>query len=117
MVRTRGRIWVATQPDVALWLESAGGGLRVGQAGAWLAAVEDAAWQRASPERRAKATVEWHPRWGDRMQELAILSHDASPAHLAATLRDALLTDDELAHDRHGHDDPFMAMEPLEDKA
>jgi G3E family GTPase len=25
VVRTRGRIWVATQPDVALWLNSAGG--------------------------------------------------------------------------------------------
>jgi G3E family GTPase len=117
VVRTRGRIWVATQPDVALWLESAGGGLRVGHAGAWLAAVDDDAWQRVSPERRAKATVEWHPRWGDRMQELVILSHDASPAQVVATLRDALLTDDELAGDWRGYHDPFMTMEPLEDKA
>ncbi|WP_246292117.1 GTP-binding protein [Lentzea indica] len=34
VVRTRGRVWVASQPDQALWLESAGGGLRVGQPGA-----------------------------------------------------------------------------------
>jgi len=117
VVRTRGRIWVATQPDVALWLESAGGGLRVGHAGAWLAAVGDDAWSRASAERRAKAAVEWHPRWGDRMQEIAILSHDASPGHLVATLREALLTDDELAADWGRYDDPFTAREPLEDKA
>lgn len=117
VVRTRGRIWVATQPDVALWLESAGGGLRVGHAGSWLAAVDDEAWQRAAPERRAKAAVDWHPRWGDRMQELVILSHDASPAHLVTTLREALLTDHELAGDWRGYADPFMAMEPLEDKA
>lgn len=117
VVRTRGRIWVATQPDVALWLESAGGGLRVGHAGAWLAAVDDDAWQRVSPERRAKATVEWHPRWGDRMQELVILSHDASPVQVIAELTDALLTDDELAGDWRGYEDPFMTMEPLEDKA
>ena len=117
VVRTRGRLWVATQPDVALWLESAGGGLRVGHAGAWLAAVDDAAWQRASPERRAKAAVDWHPRWGDRMQELVILSHDASSAQLMATLRGALLTDHELAGDWRGYADPFMTMEPLEDKA
>lgn len=110
VVRTRGRMWVATQPDVALWLESAGGGLRVGYAGAWLAAVDDEAWQRVSPERRAKAAVDWHPRWGDRTQELVILSHDASPAHLVATLRDALLTDHELAGDWGGYPDPFMAM-------
>ena len=117
VVRTRGRIWVATQPDVALWLESAGGGLRVGHAGVWLAAVDDAAWQRATEDRRAKAAVDWHPRWGDRMQEIAILAHDASPAHLVATLREALLTDEELAADWNGYEDPFLAREPLEDKA
>lgn len=117
VVRTRGRIWVATQPDIALWLESAGGGLRVGHAGAWLAAVDDGAWQRVDPERRAKAAVDWHPRWGDRMQELVILSHDASPAHVVATLREALLTDEELSGDWRGYPDPFMAMEPVEDKA
>jgi G3E family GTPase len=117
VVRTRGRIWVATQPDVALWLESAGGGLRVGHAGAWLAAVDDTTWQRASGDRRAKAAVDWHPRWGDRMQEIAILSHDAAPAHLVATLREALLTDDELAADWDCYEDPFTAREPLEDKA
>jgi G3E family GTPase len=117
VVRTRGRIWVATQPDVALWLESAGGGLRVGHAGMWLAAVDDAAWQRASEDRRAKAAVEWHPRWGDRVQEIAILSHDASPAHLVATLNEALLTDEELAADWNGYEDPFLDREPLEDKA
>lgn len=117
VVRTRGRIWVATQPDVALWLESAGGGLRVGHAGAWLAAVGDDAWRRVSPDRRAKAAVDWHPRWGDRMQEIVFLSHDASPAYVVATLWDALLTDDELARDWRGYEDPFMAREPLEDKA
>jgi G3E family GTPase len=33
VVRARSRIWVATQPDTALWLESAGGALRIGHAG------------------------------------------------------------------------------------
>lgn len=117
VVRTRGRLWVATQPDVALWLESAGGGLRVGHAGAWLAAVGDETWQRASPERQVKAALEWHPRWGDRVQEIAILSHDASPGHVHATLRDALLTDDELAADWEHYPDPFTTREPSEDKA
>jgi G3E family GTPase len=117
VVRARGRVWVATQPDVALWLESAGGGLRVGHAGAWLAAVGDEAWARTTPERRAKAALDWHPRWGDRVQEIAILCHDASPGHLHATLHDALLTDDELAVDWGGYHDPFMHREPMEDKA
>lgn len=97
VVQTKGRAWVASQPDVALWLESAGGGLRVGHAGDWLAAGGDEAWDEAEPGRRAKAALDWHPRFGDRTQELVILSHDASPGAITAALRDALLTDSELA--------------------
>lgn len=117
VVRARGRVWVATQPDVALWLESAGGGLRVGHAGAWLAAVDGTVWQRVSAERQVKAAMEWHSRWGDRVQEIAILSHDASPGQVHATLQDALLTDAELAGDWERLEDPFLSREPLEDKA
>lgn len=97
VVHTRGRVWVASQPDVALWLESAGGGLRVGHAGAWLATADDRTWDRVTPERRAKAALDWHPRFGDRTQELAILAHQAAPEAIVAALREALLTDDELA--------------------
>jgi G3E family GTPase len=97
VVHTKGRAWVASQPEVALWLESAGGGLRVGHAGTWLAAADDPTWERAGAERRAKAALDWHPRFGDRTQELAILSHQASPGVIVAALREALLTDDELA--------------------
>ncbi|MBF6247729.1 GTP-binding protein, partial [Nocardia elegans] len=32
VVTARGRLWLATQPDEVVWLESAGGGLRVGGA-------------------------------------------------------------------------------------
>jgi G3E family GTPase len=97
VVHTKGRAWVASQPDIALWLESAGGGLRVGHAGAWLATADDQTWDQVGAERRAKAALDWHPTFGDRTQELAILSHQASPDTIVAALREALLTDDELA--------------------
>lgn len=97
VVHTRGRAWVASQPDAALWLESAGGALRVGHVGEWLATADDEAWEHAGAQRRAKAALDWHPRFGDRVQELVILSHDASPGEIKATLRDVLLTDAELA--------------------
>jgi G3E family GTPase len=97
VVHTKGRAWVASQPDVALWLESAGGGLRVGHAGAWLATADDQTWEQAGAERRAKAALDWHPTFGDRTQELAILSHQAAPDAIVAALREALLTDEELA--------------------
>lgn len=97
VVRTRGRIWLATRPDAALWLESAGGGLQLGHLGDWLAAGDATAWQRVDPERQAAASLRWHDRWGDRAQELAILVHDADIEVIDGGLRDALLTDGEIA--------------------
>jgi G3E family GTPase len=95
VVRTRGRVWVASQPDVALWLESAGGGLNVGRLGPWLAAVDD--WSDVPAERRAAASAVWDPRYGDRSQELVVITTSASADAITSALRAALLTDEELA--------------------
>ncbi|QJY46418.1 ribosome hibernation factor-recruiting GTPase MRF [Pseudonocardia broussonetiae] len=97
VVRARGRLWLATRPDAVLWLESAGGGLRVGHAGDWLDGAGDEAWEAASAERRAIASLGWHPRFGDRAQDVVVLAHDADPDEIDAALRGALLTDAELA--------------------
>ncbi|MBW0111161.1 ribosome hibernation factor-recruiting GTPase MRF [Pseudonocardia oceani] len=97
VVRARGRIWLATRPDAVLWLESAGGGLRVGHAGDWLDGAGEEAWEAASAERRAIASLGWHPRFGDRAQDVVVLAHAADPDAIDAALRGALLTDAELA--------------------
>jgi G3E family GTPase len=95
VVRARGRVWLASQPDVALWLESAGGGLRVGNLGPWLAATDD--WAEADADRRAVASLQWDPYYGDRNQELVVITRFASPAEITDALRAALVTDEELA--------------------
>lgn len=95
VIRTRGRVWVASQPDLAMWLESAGSGLRIGYAGAWLAAVDD--WSEVDPERRVMASLGWDPYYGDRAQELVVIAHEASPEEITTVLRGALLTDEEVA--------------------
>lgn len=120
VVRTRGRAWVASQPDVALWIESAGGGLGVGHAGPWLASPDGPAWDDVFPERRALASLRWDPTWGDRDQELVIVTHDADPAEIEDALRNALLTDEELTHGRQAwarYPDPFGQWheEPCDD--
>lgn len=110
VVRTRGRVWMATRPDAVLWLESAGGGLHVGYAGDWLAVGDARAWQDADPERHAQAALRWHVRWGDRAQDLAILVHEADPEEIDAELRSALLNDAELMEGERawaGYPDPF----------
>jgi G3E family GTPase len=110
VVRTRGRIWLATRPEAVLWLESAGGGLQLGHAGEWLAGQDAAAWDAAGPERQAMAALAWDPRYGDRMQELVVLTSGGSPDEIRARLREALLTEAELAAGEEawaGLPDPF----------
>ncbi|GAA1399787.1 GTP-binding protein [Pseudonocardia kongjuensis] len=97
VVRARGRIWLATRPDAVLWLESAGGGMRIGHAGDWLDGADEQAWTEAGDQRRAMAALAWHPRWGDRAQDLVVLCHDADPDGIDAALHGALLSDAEIA--------------------
>ncbi|BDT97528.1 ribosome hibernation factor-recruiting GTPase MRF [Nocardia sputorum] len=96
VVTARGRVWLATQPDEVVWLESAGGGLRVGGAGRWLAAMPEAELSTVDPERRAMAALRWDERFGDRDISLSILVHDADPAEIREALHWALVEDDEL---------------------
>jgi G3E family GTPase len=108
IVRVRGRIWLATRPSDVLWLESAGGGLRIGGAGQWLAETGD--WDTVSDERSAIAALGWHPRYGDRAQDVVVLAHALDADGLdavRAALQGALLTDTELAADWSGFPDPF----------
>ncbi|MEV6277825.1 GTP-binding protein [Nocardia sp. NPDC051832] len=96
VVTARGRMWLATQPDEVVWLESAGGGLRVGGAGRWLAAMPADEVAQADPARRALAALRWDETFGDRDISLVILAHDADPADIRHALHWALVEDDEL---------------------
>lgn len=117
VVRTRGRAWVASQPDVAFWIESAGGGLGIGHAGPWLDSPDGPEWTDVSPERRTLASLRWDPVWGDRAQEIVVVTDEATPEEVEAALRGALLTDDEMSEDWSSYDDPFgdWHEEPCED--
>ena len=96
VVTTRGRVWVATQPDEALWIESAGGGLRVASAGKWLAAMAPEEQDGVDTARRAMAALRWDDEFGDRDTSLVILVHAADPSEIDRTLQWALVSDDEM---------------------
>lgn len=109
VVRTRGRLWLANRPDQVMWLESAGGGLRVASAGKWLAAMTAAEVASADPERRLFAELMWEFRHGDRHTAMTMLVCGADPAAITRALNSALLTDAEMADpDSWGsYQDPF----------
>jgi G3E family GTPase len=109
VIRTRGRLWLASQPDQAMWLESAGGGLRVGSAGKWLAALTGPELADIDAERRAFAELRWDEQHGDRHTAMTILMCGAHADAILRGLNRALLTDDELRspQDWMHYNDPF----------
>ncbi len=96
VIRSRGRLWVASQPDRVMWLESAGGGLRVSQVGKWLASMTSSEVAYVSPERRAIADLIWDYRYGDRHTSMTVLVCGANPTEILDALRAAVLTDHEM---------------------
>lgn len=109
VVRSRGRLWLASQPDAVMCLESAGGGLRVSSGGKWLAAMTASELAHADPQRRALAGVVWDDRHGDRHTSIVAVVCGAGVDEIKSTLDAALLTDAEMADPRSwaGYDDPF----------
>ncbi len=109
VIRTRGRMWLANRPDHVMWLESAGGGLRVSNAGRWIAAMTVSEAAYLDRERRALADLMWDNEFGDRHTAMTILVCGARPADVTAALNDALLTDEEFAAQDawSGYPDPF----------
>lgn len=109
VIRARGRFWLVSRPEHALWLESAGGGVGVSSAGKWLAALTPSELAGIDPERRALAELGWDELNGDRHTALTVLVCGAKPADIQAALQGALLTDEELLlpPDWFSSDDPF----------
>lgn len=109
VVRTRGRAFVANRLEDVMWIESAGGGVLIENAGKWLAAMGPSELARIDPERRALAASGWDDRFGDRHVSMAILVCGAQPAEIDSALRGALLTDHELSRpgEWSRYPDPF----------
>ncbi|WP_102141742.1 ribosome hibernation factor-recruiting GTPase MRF [Mycobacterium hubeiense] len=109
VVRARGRLWLANRFDDAMWVESAGGGLRSEHAGKWLAAMSSSELAYVDPQRRALAAADWDDEVGDRHVSLTVLVCGAEPEDIVEGLREALLTDDEIArpHEWRSYSDPF----------
>jgi G3E family GTPase len=118
VVRSRGHIWLASQPDVVVAWEFGGGSLAMGALGRWLASVPDDQWKRASNHRRLAAALDWNPYYGDRHHHLVFVGVDLDPAEPSELLSACLLTDAELAT---GEDtwralpDPFAGRFPTAD--
>ncbi|MCZ7421960.1 GTP-binding protein [Verrucosispora sp. WMMA2121] len=116
MIRSRGHLWLASQPDTVVAWEFAGGGLAMGSLGHWLVSLPEDRWEYVEDQRRLAAALDWDPYYGDRHQHLVFIGLDTDPVDLHRTLANCLLTDAELADGEETwrtYPDPFAGCFPL----
>jgi len=115
VIRSKGFFWLASRPGRTYLWSQAGGACSYEVVGTWWASVPRADWPREAEERRAIAEG-WHPRFGDRRQQIVIIGRGIDEAAMRAGLDACLLTEEELAlgMDRSGAlPDPFPAGDPM----
>ena len=109
VVRAKGFFWLASRPDFVGVLEMAGAMRRTQAIGRWFAAVPREAWTN-DPATLKRIRALWHPRFGDRRQELVLIGPHLDREALHQRLEGCLLDPDELAAgERHWRRlaDPF----------
>ncbi|MFO0690094.1 MAG: GTP-binding protein [Myxococcota bacterium] len=92
LVRGKGRIWLATHWDESFGYSCAGVVHRLFGAGGWWAARSDGGWP-SCPVQQRDLLARWHPRFGDRRQELVLVGLDLDREAICASL-DACLVDE-----------------------
>ncbi|GLW05926.1 cobalamin biosynthesis protein CobW [Microtetraspora sp. NBRC 13810] len=116
-VRSRGRFWLANRHERMLAWDAVAGVISMEDAGPWLAALPEAAWEMVTPARRAAAALDWAPAVGDRVQHLVFTGPDLDRRRIHDLLDSCLLTPEESVAGSDvwaGFDDPFA---PLLDRA
>ncbi|MGW4465756.1 CobW family GTP-binding protein [Micromonospora sp. NPDC004704] len=118
-LRSRGHLWLASQPETVVAWEFAGGGLNLGTLGRWLVNLPPERWTGASDQRRLAADLDWDPYYGDRHSHLVFIGLDLDPVEIHRLLAGCLLSDTELADGElewMTYPDPFAGCFPLPDE-
>lgn len=94
VLRSKGFFWVAADHRVAYEWAQAGGVSNVNAGGMWWSAVPKARWPEGMLEEAVNAN--WHPRYGDRVQQLVFIGQNMDKEAITAAL-DACKLDPKLA--------------------
>ncbi len=95
VLRSKGFFWVAADHRVAYEWSQAGGVSSLNPAGMWWAAVPRENWGHPDGERPDEKPG-WHPRFGDRVQQIVFIGQQMDESFIRARL-DACLLDESLA--------------------
>ncbi len=100
LLRGKGNVWLANEPDRSFGYSCAGSVHRLFPAGRWWASCADGAWPSCTEHRR-RLLERWHPRFGDRRQELVFAGIDLDPDRLRAGLDACLLAEEAIDDSLH----------------
>jgi G3E family GTPase len=95
LLRSKGFVWLATRPAHAYEWAQAGGMMHLQPRGWWWAAVPRERWPHP-PGECPDEDADWHPRYGDRRQEVVFIGQRMDVPAIVAAL-DACLLDEALA--------------------
>lgn len=96
VVRAKGTLWVASQPDFACRLNAAGASRTIVPEGSWWATVPEQERPKSSDMKQYLETI-WHPDFGDRHQNLNFVGVDVDAEAFMARLEGCLVTDEEFS--------------------
>ncbi|MGH0034488.1 MAG: GTP-binding protein [Myxococcota bacterium] len=103
LVRGKGHVWLAGEPDQSFGYSCAGSVHRLFPAGRWWASYAAGTWPSCTAQRR-RLLERWHPRFGDRRQDLVFVGVDLDldPDRLCAGLDACLLAEEGIGDGLHG---------------
>jgi G3E family GTPase len=97
ILRSKGFFWLATRPRWVGELAHCGALVRTSGRSWWWAAIAKASWP-SDPAWRSELEASWHPRYGDRKQELVFIGVNFDAVALRSQL-DSCLTDSRPSED------------------
>ncbi|MGH1338961.1 MAG: GTP-binding protein [Aureispira sp.] len=120
IVRSKGLFWLASRPQQALVWSQAGGSLKADSAGVWWSSMpaEERTQYGAYLDNQEHIEAGWHPKFGDRINEIVFIGQNMDKAQIESDLNDCLSTEEELASSgdwEKGYEDawPVQRMVPV----
>ncbi|GAA0529538.1 GTP-binding protein [Chitinophaga japonensis] len=111
ILRSKGLLWLASRPDVAVNWSQAGGSLRADRAGYWWCAIPRHRWQMEGADYE-QLMQRWHPVFADRYNEIVIIGQELEQERIQQELDACRCSPQEVALWQQGHafKDPFPAL-------
>ncbi|KXZ55351.1 hypothetical protein GPECTOR_3g481 [Gonium pectorale] len=112
IMRSKGFVWLATQPDTIVGWGHAGLVLQLNRDGPWFCTIPKDEWpEDATVRQQIEADFDSDPAIGDRRQELVFIGQGLRVEELRRALDGCLVTDEEWRAGPGGVEDPLFGDE------